>query len=60
MQLPFLWAMPRPFYLFSTDFVRLLKDSGILSFHFSNSEPSLPKEVEKKYIQDNLILVKKV
>lgn len=52
--------MPRPFYLFSTDFVRLLKDSGILSFHFSNSEPSLPKEVEKKYVQDNLILVKKV
>lgn len=34
--------------------------AGILSFHFSNSEPSLPKEIEKKYVQPNFILVKKV
>lgn len=34
--------------------------SRILSFHFSYSKPSLSKEIEKKNVKANLILVKKV
>ena len=49
-----------PFSLFFKGFCQAVeRPFGILSFHFSHSEPSLPKEIEKKYVQANLILAKK-